>query len=136
MARWDPPRNCSPRNLLKLFTKTLSIVYHQFWLIREVSDNWKLAIVMLTYKKSWEDVSLTSVPGKVVEQITLSASQDSTYKQGTIPVTQPSSWSVDCLVDEGKAVDIVYLNSRKAFDTVSHSILLEKLGQVLCSLAG
>ena len=34
---------------------------------------------------------------------------------------------VTCFVEEGKAVDVVFLDFVKAFDTVPHSILLVKL---------
>ena len=37
-------------------------------------------------------------------------------------------------VDEGRAVDVIYPDFSKAFDTVSHDILIDKLRK--CSLDG
>ncbi|PKU42970.1 rna-directed dna polymerase from mobile element hypothetical protein [Limosa lapponica baueri] len=68
------------RELVEEFTKPLSIIYQQSWQTGEVTANWHLANVMLIHKKGQQDdlgnyrpVSLTSVPGKVMEQIILGA---------------------------------------------------------------
>jgi len=60
--------------------QALSIIFQQSWSTREVPDDWRLAHVILTYKKyqevdlgNYRPVSLTSVSGKVMEQIILSA---------------------------------------------------------------
>ncbi|GAB0183673.1 mitochondrial enolase superfamily member 1 [Grus japonensis] len=68
------------RELVEVVTKPLSIIYQQSWLTGEVPVDWRLASVTPIYKKgqkvdpgNYRPVSLTLVPGKVMEQIILSA---------------------------------------------------------------
>jgi len=90
---------------------------------------------------NYRPVSLTSVLGKIMEQFILSAltgrvkdnhgirpSQHG-FMKGRSCLTNLISFydQVTHLEDEGKAVGVVYLDFNKSFDTVSHTIVLEKL---------
>ncbi|KFW84296.1 hypothetical protein N336_05568, partial [Phalacrocorax carbo] len=68
------------RELVEVLTEPLSILYQQSWLTGEVPVDWRSGNVTPIYKKgqkeylgNYRPVSLTSVLGKVVEQIILSA---------------------------------------------------------------
>ncbi|KFQ08513.1 hypothetical protein N329_03165, partial [Haliaeetus albicilla] len=68
------------RELVEEFAKPLFIIYQQSWSTGEVPDDWRLANVTSIYKKGWREdpgnyrpVSLTLVPGKIMEQFVLSA---------------------------------------------------------------
>ncbi|KAK1213491.1 PARP8 ribosyltransferase, partial [Pygoscelis papua] len=68
------------RELAEELAKPLSIIYQQSWLTGEVPDDWRLANVTPIYKKgrkedpgNYRPVSLTSVPGKILERFILRA---------------------------------------------------------------
>ncbi|KAK4817308.1 hypothetical protein QYF61_009161 [Mycteria americana] len=152
----DTPKSMGPdkihprvlRELAEVLTKPLSIIYQQSWLTGEVPVDWGLGNVTPIYRKgqkedlgNYRPLGLTLVPGKVMEQIILSAitrhvqdnqgigpSQHGFMKGRSCLINLISFYDkVTRLVDEGRAVDVVYLDFSKAFGTVPHSILLEKL---------
>ncbi|KAK4816396.1 hypothetical protein QYF61_016713 [Mycteria americana] len=136
------------RELAEVLTKPLSILYEQSWLTSEVPVDWRLANMTPIYKKgqkedpgNYRPVSLTSVLRNIMERVMLSAItwhvQDNQvirpsqhgFMKGRSCLTNLISFydKMTCLEHKGKAVDVVYLDISKAFDTVSLSILLEKL---------
>ncbi|TRZ25108.1 hypothetical protein HGM15179_002011 [Zosterops borbonicus] len=76
------PDGIHPRVMRELaddLAKPLSIIYNQSWLTGEVPEDWKLASVTPIHNKggkedpsSYRPASLTSVPGKIMEQFILS----------------------------------------------------------------
>ena len=133
---------------MEVIAKLLSTIYQQSWSIREVPEDWRVASVISIFKKGHREylgnyrlVNLTSVPGKVMEQIVLSEITRHVWDSPEIRpsqhgFTKSGSWLTNLIsfydqvthsVDEGKVVDVVYLDFSKAFESVSHSIHLERL---------
>ncbi|RMC03903.1 hypothetical protein DUI87_19240 [Hirundo rustica rustica] len=95
------------RQLVDELTKLLSIISHQSWPCREVPEGWRCQCEPIP-KKGWKEdlgnsrpVSLTSVPSKVLEQITLRAiTQHPQDGRGIRPSSVDFSICIDDL-DEG-----------------------------------
>ncbi|KAK4824681.1 hypothetical protein QYF61_017405 [Mycteria americana] len=107
-------------------------IYQLSWLTGEVPADWRLANVTPIFKKgrkedpgNYRPVSLTSVLGKLMEQIILSAiARHVENNQGIKPSQHGFRKGRSCLTN---LISFYDKTSVKAFDAVSHSILLEKL---------
>jgi len=140
-----------PRVLTELadvIAEPLSIIFERSWRTGEVPEDWRKANATPGFKKGKEEnsgnyrlISFTSIPGNVMEQLILEVIIKQVEEKKVIRSSQhgftkaKSCWTnliafydgMTGWVDEGRAVDVVYLDFSKAFVTVSHNILLGKL---------
>ncbi len=118
---------------------------------KTIPEDWKTANVSPIFKKgnkqdplNYRPVSLTSVPCKVMERIikkamvshleenNLLTSLQHGFRSGRSCLTQLLEYFEDLedALDDGDSVDVVYLDCKKAFDTVPHRRLLSKIQAV------
>ena len=125
----------------------LTIIFNKSLQEGKVPDDWKIAHVTAIFKKgkhtspgNYRPVSLTSIICKLLESIirdrlmefldarSLLSEDQHGFRSGRSCVTQLLEiieiWS--SMLDEGGSIDVVYLDFRKAFDSVPHQRLLKK----------
>ena len=120
-----------------------------------VPEDWRVANVVPLFKKgnrndpgNYRPVSLTSVVGKLMEKVLRDGIYDHLERCGLIRDSQHGFVKGrSCLtnlieffeevtkcVDEGRAVDVIYMDFSKAFDKVPHGRLMKKVR--MCGIEG
>ena len=129
-------------------SRPLAMLYQKSMKTGIVPEAWKMATVTPIFKKgqksnpsNYRPVSLTSIPGKIMEglikvQLMEFLDRESLLSESQHGFRSRRSCQTNLLeytdkllkmLDSGKCADVIYLDFRKAFDTVGHQRLVKLL---------
>ena len=150
------PENLNPKMLKETAAQIcipLSVIFSRSLKEGQLPSDWKVANTVLIHKKSdksvpsnYRPVSLTSVNSKLFEGIIHDSMMDhlyenkliTEYQHGFVPkkscMTQllqaMEDWAE--VLDSGNSIDVLYLDFKKAVDSVPHERLLRKTICIWC----